>query len=150
MWMIKQMTPFLLILQSNLSVLKEQSRNELSSHIPGGILTLHWQQCSAIFACPSVAQLCVSGTSSRVVVGVGLLPRHFEVTFFRWVNQNFLYHHSRFFGQQCSGTVGRCRYVSSGNYKLSHSFHTQCLSIHWALSVCAVMRVWSYLRFSVQ
>lgn len=147
MWMIKQMTSFLLMLQSNLSVLKEQSSNELSSHIPAGcgvgILTLPWQQCSAIFACPSVAQLCVRGTCSPVVLGVGLLPRHFEVMFFRWVNSKLslppfkvlwstvLWHLS----------LGRCRYVSLGSYKLSHSFHTQCLSIHWALDVCAVMCV---------
>lgn len=41
---------------------------------------------------------------------------------------NFLYHHSRFFGQLCSDlSVGRFRYViTSAKYILSPSFHTQC------------------------
>lgn len=156
MWIIKQMTSFLLMLQSNLSVLTERSRSELSSHIPAGcgvgILTLHWQQCSAIFACPSVAQLCVSGTCSSVVVGMGLLPRHFEVAFFRWVNSKFSLPPFKVLWSVVlwNLSVGRCRYVSLVNYVLSHSFHTQCWFRHWALNVCAVMHVWSYLEFSVQ
>lgn len=136
------MTSFLLMLQSNLSVLKERSRSELSSHIPAGcgvgILTLHWQQCSAICACPSVAQLCVTATCSCVVVSVGLLPRHVEIEFFRWVNSKLslpplkvlwsavLWHLS----------VSRCRSVSLAKYILSPSFHTQLVCMVYMSFKC--------------
>lgn len=67
-----------------------------------------------------------------------LLPRHFEVTFFRWVNSKLslppfkvlwstaLWHLS----------VGRCWYVSLANCVLCHSFHTQCWFIYMLSFKC--------------
>lgn len=142
------MTSFLLVLQSNPSVLKERR------HIPAGcgvgILVLHWQQCSAIFACPSVTQLCVTGAVWWSLWGC--CPDVLKWHFFKWVNSKLplppfkvlwstvLWHLS----------VGRCRCVSLGNNVLSHSFHTHCWFICGALNVYPVMCVWYYLEFPIQ
>lgn len=90
MWMIKQMTSFLLILQSTVHVLKEQSRRELSrwSHLGrvwgwGFDPSLKRAQCHFCLSFRSSAVLCVSAICSPLVAGVGLLPMQFEVTFFR-------------------------------------------------------------------
>lgn len=158
MWMIKQMTSFLLILQSNMHALKEQSRRELSR---GSHLCRMWGwgfdpsrktvQCHFFMSFCSSVVLCVSIICNCVVGGVGLLPIYFEVTFFRWVNLKLSLRSFRVLWSTVLWhlSVGRCRYVSLSNYILPHHFHTQCLFICWALNICVVLHVWSYLEFSI-
>lgn len=148
MWMIKQMTSFLLILQSNVHVLKEQNRRELSrrSHLcrmwgwgfDPSLKAVQGHFCVSF--CHSVV-LCVSVICSCVAVGVGLLPIHFEVTFFRRVDSKLslrsfkvlwltvLWHLS----------VGRYRYVSLSNYVLPHAVFVYMLSFKYLCCFACVI-----------
>lgn len=153
------MACFLLILQSTVHVLKEQSRRGLRrrSHLCrmwgwGFDPSLQRAQCHFCVSFCSSVVLCMSVICSCATVGVGLLPIHFDVTFFRWVKSKLpLWSFQALWSTVWWHlSVGRCRYVSLSNCILPHHFHTECLLIRWGLITCVVFHVWSYLEFSIQ
>lgn len=145
--MIKQMTSFLLILQSNVHALKEQSRRELSRWSRlcrvrgwGFDPSLKRARCRFCLSFRCSAVLCVSVTRSPLLGRVGLLPMQFEVTFFRWVNSKLSL---RSFKVLCSTvlwypSVGRFMSVSLSNYMLPHHFH-HFQVVCWALNTSVAL-----------